>query len=97
MDKSKVSELCELTKEQKKAFKKLKAAYNNCIDSGVFFHQVLSSLYALNGNNIEDIDDNSSNGFCIQYMDLPSMSITAAWADDTHYVHLREGCEEEAE
>lgn len=91
MDEETVNSLCDLTSEQKKAFTNLKKAYKRCLNSGIFFHQILESLHAFNGNNVRTVDDNPKDGYCIQTLDIDymNMSILSAWADDNHYVHFK--------
>jgi len=84
-----IESLCKLDEKQTKAFINLKKAYNKCLKSGIYFHQVLETLQAYNGNNISDINDNPEEGFCTQKLSINSMKITSGWADDNHYVHFQ--------
>jgi len=90
MDKETANSLCELTNEQKKAFINLKKAYKRCLNSGIFFHQILDTLEAFNGNNVLTVDDTPDNGYCIQTLNIDYMKIVCGWADDDHYVHFRD-------
>ena len=100
MDKQEVSDLCGLNCEQKKAFNSLRRAYKKCLDKNIYFYQVLESLHAYNGNNVEKINDtdvlnqDGNSVFCTQWIYAPSLKITDAWADDNHFVHLKTGSKE---
>jgi hypothetical protein len=59
MNKDKLEQLCFLTDKQRKTFKLLKSAYKKCLDEKIYFHQVLETLSAYNGINVDGIDDNS--------------------------------------
>lgn len=93
--KAQVEDLCELNSEQLKAFKKLQRAYRDCLHKNIYFHQILDSLQAFNGNNVEMVDDtdvlqmDSRSPFCIQSILIPIMKITSSWADDDHFVHFK--------
>jgi len=89
MDSSEAKALCELTPEQLKCFNALKKAYSKCIKSGVYIHQVLDSFYAFNGDNVCDVDDDPTDGFCTQQIPTPAMKVVCGWADDSHYAHFR--------
>lgn len=89
----------ELTPEQKKAFNALKRAVKKCQDANVYFYQVLSTTHAMNGNVVVSVEEGrgiEAPGGMINtdelYMD--SVSITDSWADDTHYVVLKESGDE---
>ena len=83
-----INELCELTDEQRKAFASLKRAYKKCLKTNIIFHQVLDTLHALNGNNVDKVDDFKTE-YNLDYITVDSMKTVCSWADDTHYVHLK--------
>jgi len=89
MNKDKLEQLCFLTDKQKRAFKSLKSAYEKCLNEKIYFHQVLETLSAYNGINVEDIDDNPDGGHSTMFFRPDAMKITCSWADDTHYIHLK--------
>ncbi len=96
MTREEIEDLCELNPEQAKAFKKLERAYKDCLKKEIYFHQVLETLHAFNGNNVKEIDDTDPDGnslldspFCTQSLYQPCMQITDGWADDNHFVHLK--------
>lgn len=91
-----VERLCELNKEQRIAFNSLQCAYAKCEKANILFHQVLDTLEAYNGNNIDKITDEDINGsvngesiYCTQTLGAPSLKTANAWADDNHFVHLK--------
>jgi hypothetical protein len=76
---------------QQKAFEKLQRAYKKCIDSGIFFHQVLNHMYAYNGLYISDINRNfTEDSVNAQDLKAPSFTIVNSWADDEHHAHFIE-------
>jgi hypothetical protein len=87
-------ELIQLDTEQTKAFKALGRAYKKCINVGIYFHQVLESLQAFNGNNVECVNDTKEGGWLTQEMSPPDIKIVSAWADDNHYVHFKKSLEQ---
>jgi hypothetical protein len=90
MNNEEVELLCDLTEEQLKCFKELKRAYSKCVKSGIYFHQVLDTIHAFNGENVKEIDDNSDNGYCTQTIYVPFIHTVCSWADDNHYVHFKD-------
>lgn len=89
-------EAIELTPEQVKAFAALKRAVTRCRKTNIFFYQVLSSLGALNGNNVHDIGDDCYRGgdiedpHCMQYLQYPTVETECSFADDNHFVFLHD-------
>ena len=90
-----VQEKIELTPKQKKAFDAFIRAVNRCNKENVYFYQVLDSISALNGNNVVDIDEVSNTSLWdspenLQWLEYPSIRVTCGWADDTHFVKLKD-------
>jgi hypothetical protein len=92
-------EAIELTRDQQQAFKAFERAYKKCVNSGIYFYQVLDSICALNGNNVLGIEDRAelksdghklSDESNLNYLNYPEFTAFSGWADDTHYVKLRE-------
>lgn len=87
----------DLTPEQKRAFSSLKRAVTRCRQANVYFYQVLDTLNALNGNNVQSVitdEDAQSRGFtrdhpsCLAFLDYPHVETTGAFADDAHFIVL---------
>ena len=100
MTQDEVQELIDLNPAQKKAFNSLIRAVNKCRKENVYFYQVLESLHALNGDNVDAVvcpDDLLYKG-CntsghdeernLQFLSFPTIDTTCSFADDTHYVVL---------
>jgi len=85
-----------LTKEQSRAFNRLKKAVKACNDSNVYFYQVLDKVNALNGDNVEDVDNLEYTNIeyederNLQYLSYPSVIMACGFADDTHVVILKD-------
>jgi hypothetical protein len=95
--KDKVQELIDLTPKQKKAFAGLIRAVKRCYKENVFFYQVLERIGGLNGNNIDDImtdveypDSDYFDPICLQGLEYPCINIVCSFADDNHFVKLKE-------
>lgn len=85
----------ELTNEQTKAFKQLVRALKKCESENIFWYQVLETLYPLNGNVVESVEEGIStstpNAFPLdERCGTESVTLTGAWADDTHYAIIKE-------
>ena len=95
-----IQEEINLTDDQQKAFNTLKRAVKKCQESNIFFYHVMETLGALNGNNVDKIvvtecdltfdptehtEDNS-----LQALIYPTLEISESFADDTHWVILKE-------
>ena len=102
-----VQEKINLTPKQKKAFDSFIRAVKRCKKENIYFYQVLESVGALNGNNVDSVDeeeyyfmmypekrrpsvDEEFDSTCLHNLDYPEINITCSWADDTHYVKLKE-------
>lgn len=86
--------VCELTDEQKKAFKKLKKAYKECEKAGIYFANCYGCLMAFDKKLVAGYGDDSMppdgeytvkmhNGCPADYMQIAN-----EWADDTHVLGL---------
>ena len=94
-------EAIELNPEQNKAFKALERAVKKCKESNIYFYMVLDSLGALNGDNVDKVEDHDGIAFsnhsnkgcgapdCLQYKSFPFINVTDAWADDDHFIILK--------
>lgn len=92
-----VQELVDLTPEQKKAWTALVRAVNRCKKENILFYQVLEKLYGLNGKYVDVIVDDSNERLyelrddCnLQDLCLPFVKTECSFADDTHFVILKE-------
>ena len=90
-----VQEMIELTAEQQKTFNALTKAVNQCKKEEIYFYMVLDTLSALNGKNVATVSDHLdyADPRNLQFLKYPSVRITDGWADDTHFVILKEGGE----
>ena len=98
MTKEEVQQKIELTPNQKKAFNELEKAVKECRKTNIWFYQVLETLNALNGNNVQSvecIDDPANKGIIyedprnLQYLNYPGIETECSFADDTHIVKLK--------
>ncbi len=99
LSREEIQELIDLTPDQKKAWTQLVRAIKRCKKANIHFYQVLSSLHGLNGNNIKRIDESEayhSVASCeineeanLQHLDCPWVETDCSWADDTHYVTIK--------
>ena len=93
-------EKIELTPEQKKAWGQLVRAINKCKKEKIYFYQVIEQLGGLNGKNVKSIVDslslspgsNTSVGApnCLQFLSFPRVDTVSSWADDNHFVLLKD-------
>ena len=90
--KDEVQELIDLTPKQQKSFNALVRAVKRCEKENVYFYQVLDRLGALNGHNVLAVTDDLdySDPTSLQHLFYPIIGLTDAWADDTHFVKLKE-------
>ena len=79
-----------LTKEQKSAISSLKRAFTKCKKANVYFHNCYGTLIAYDGNIVERVDDDKDNIPCHDGKFLTLPYDLDSWADDRHYVHLKE-------
>jgi len=81
----------ELTIEQEKAIKSLERAIEKCYQSNIYFHNCYGILVAYDGNVVKVVNDDESETSC-EYSGHPVSSKYHwdSWADDDHYVHLKE-------
>lgn len=88
--------VCELTPEQQRAFNRLKKAYKDCVQTGIYFSNNYGHLMAFNKELVAEYGDTTFrpdgeyevvlNGGCpAEYM-----RIVNEWADDTHVLGLTE-------
>ena len=98
LSKEEIQELIDLTPKQEKVWAQLKRAINACRKNKVYFYQVLESLYGLNGNNVERIEEEEfyyhmgieqNKNANLQMLDYPGVNTACSWADDTHYVIVK--------
>lgn len=82
-------ELFELTPEQKKVFKRLNRAYNDCKKAGISFSNLYGDLTAYDSAKIRDIGDESSghNGIPYKHNSGYKISIPQEWCDDDMFVY----------
>lgn len=90
----KLLSVCELTAEQKKAFKKLEKAYKECEKAGIYFANNYGSLMAFDSSLVAGYGDNSfppggEYEVRLNYgCPADSIRIANEWADDTHTLGL---------
>jgi hypothetical protein len=88
-----VTDIIELTEEQKKAWASLSRAFKKCLKANVYFYCVLDTIHALNGDRVKDVwpDEEVHDGPVSENCDLTAY-IThpnlAGFADDEHEVEL---------
>ena len=94
-----VQERINLNPAQKKAWAALVRAVNRCRSENIYFYQVLATLNGLNGDNVEDVADDShysvkhidySDGRNLQWLGFPGVKTADSFADDTHFVILKD-------
>lgn len=79
------------TEKQIKAIKKLEKAFKECSKERVIIHNILGNYHCYDGNKVRNIDDTEENGILVEDSDYYGfMTMISEWADDTHYVHLKE-------
>lgn len=90
-----IYEVFKLTVTQQKCFNRLKKSVKDCLDSGIFFVQILDSLYALDKNLVKDyINEEMAkrySGFGVNlkgHLLADSVKTTDSFADDAHTVIL---------
>ncbi|WP_018694319.1 hypothetical protein [Algicola sagamiensis] len=90
----KLKEKLLMTPSQRKAFRKFKKAYDECIEEGIRFEMYGTggdSIIALNGNNIDDVSDDIE-GILLDELFYDWMHFDAcAWVDCEVYVRPKEG------
>ena len=99
MDIDEIQEKIEFTTEQQKAWNSLKRAVKKCEKSGIFFYQVLTTTFGMNGKHINgiictegDFDYDPilyTDGNSLQSLDIDSVNITDGFADDTHWLKMK--------
>jgi hypothetical protein len=99
MNREEYQELIDLTPEQEGAFAALERAVKRCKKAGICFYQNLERLGALNGHNISHVaanvdpktkNRNHEHPSCLQGLDFPDVETTCSFADDDHYVILKD-------
>lgn len=89
-----ISEMCAPTPEQMKAIRSLERAFKKCKEAGIFFHNCYGHLIAFNGRIVKSVNDEKEHpdeidcsewNYCVKNTFGLDM-----WADDKHFVHLRE-------
>ncbi|MEN8237427.1 MAG: hypothetical protein ABFQ95_07815 [Pseudomonadota bacterium] len=68
-----------------------------CKKENIYFYQCLEHLSGLNGHNVKDVGDsclmiggNCNSPNCLQYMSPPSTDVACSFADDDHFVLLKD-------
>lgn len=93
-----IQEKIELTPTQEKTFNSLIRAIKRCEKEKIAFYQVLNTLGALNGHNVIKVEDcidrpdkdhRNFEPTILHWLDFPTIKISDAWADDTHFVKIR--------
>ena len=88
-----------LTPEQRKAWTQLVRAINRCKKEKIFFYQVLEHLGGLNGHNVHTVEGDSDKDHqdktcdspsCLQYKNFPSVVTACSFADDNHFIVLKD-------
>jgi len=82
-----------LTKEQKSAIESLERAFAMCVKEKVYIHNCYGTLMAYDGNAGERVDDVKTDTPCNEGYEMKIRVRLDSWADDSHYVHLRESWE----
>ena len=79
-----------LTKEQKSAISSLKRTFTKCKKANIYFHNCYGTLIAYDGNIVDFVDDDKDDIPCHEGRLLTLPYDLDSWADDRHYVHLKE-------
>ena len=90
----------DLNRKQELAFNALIRSVKRCEKENIYFYQCMETLNALNGNNVErvicDTDhpdgNNSAAPDCLQDKDFPSVNTECSFADDNHFIILKDDC-----
>ena len=82
----------ELTEDQIKAVRSLERAFRKCVKSNLFIHNCYGILIAYDGNMVDCVDDDETEIPCNEghTINISRTLELASWADDAHYVHLRD-------
>lgn len=80
----------ELTNDQDNAIKSLERAFKKCKDAGIYFHNCYGTLRAYDGAVVENIDDDKDEFECSEGIDVETIYSLDSWADDLHYIHLKQ-------
>ena len=88
----------DLNYEQALAFAALRRAVKRCRDTNIYFYQCLDTLGALNGDNVSSVicnedhpdGNNAEAPDCLQCKHFPSVTTDCSFADDNHFVVLRD-------
>ena len=96
MTQDEIQEAIDLTPDQERAWRRLERAYKACRHEGIELYQVLDSLHGLNGKNIARVHDEGNPQDPESLMELyyPTIKTAHAWADDTHFVELKQMSEQ---
>ena len=93
-DDIKIAEMCSPTPVQMKAIKSLERAFKKCKTTGVIFHNCYGRLIAFNGRIVESVNDvkeHSDEIDCSEWNYYVKNTFDLdMWADDRHFVHLRD-------
>lgn len=81
----------ELTKKQEKAIKALEKALKMCDKEKIYFHNCYGTLIAFDATVVKDVNDTKSTIPCEKGRTVKNPYTLDSWADDSHYVHLKEG------
>ena len=87
-----VQKKIKLTTAQEGAFSALVKAIRRCEKEEIYFYMVLDTLSALNGKNVATVSDHLdyADPRNLQFLQYPSVRITDGWADDIHFVQLKD-------
>ena len=81
--------LFELTKEQKRAFNRLRKAYSDCEKLGVLFYNNHGRLGAVDNAKIVNYNDEAS-GILDRGQNCDNeFMVVDSWDDDLHYFHVK--------
>ena len=82
----------EPTAAQMKAIQALERALRQCKKARIYFHNCYGTLVAYDGTVVEKVNDSPNNNklACGEGQSVKSPYHLDSWADDRHYIHLRE-------
>lgn len=92
-----VSQLIELTETQQRAWDRMVRAMRDFEKAGGQFYTVLETLNGYNGEYVERIDNEGDFNTQDVYMPYYVSTGLSGFADDKHFITLKEGVEVEEE